>query len=260
MKTQGTVRFLELRETTKTQKASGVIKVREYLPFIIPKPESEREWNLLHGAAHFYLRYLKQACLKGDPIAADKLHDFASCAVDTLQIGDSVYPQLFRPKKRRAKRWPGYHSPLKNEQMREQAYTKEIGLESGLKVLGKQVDFKAPEAWIASNLLGWIRTFRWKGRADERRILDRSPEAQAIADASIGLPPLTRKTFPRWKKAATAALIAECGVEFQDHRAFENYRKAKSDSLSKSEAKKVRGLLRREIKKSIFQRLRLLLA
>jgi hypothetical protein len=222
---------------------------RDYpIPFLIPPPQNKFEEERLHGAAHAYLDYLYTSCLRNNRKAARKFHEFVTVVLDHFQIADQVRPELFRSLKRSALKWPSFASPNKMIQSYQDQFTRELAQTPPLKSHGKQASPDKIETLVAWNLFHLIEP----NRTMKGRLLGKP---DSVTRFSMGLPRLTRRTFSQWKKAMEAALIEEFGSNFEQNRIFKNYWGKSAEHLSKKESKKQRGLIRREIKKRVFQAL-----
>ena len=246
-------RFLTAGTKITSRRNGRIVKVmtltRDYpVPFIIPQPQNEFEAERLHGAAHAYLRHLRMSSIRGDKKSAKRFHEFTTIVIEQFQIANQVQPNLFLALKRSALKWPSFASPNKMVQKYESQFTRELAQTPPLKSHGKQASPDKIETLMAWNLFHRVEGIRTvKGK-----ILGKY-EPDSVTQLSIGLPRLTRQTFSKWKRAIEAAFTEELGSDFEQHRYFKKYWGEKADKLSEKESKKQRGLVRREIKKRIFQ-------
>lgn len=220
---------------------------RDYpIPFLVPRPENSYEEERLHGAAHAYLNHLYSSFLRNDKKAAIKFHEFVTIVVGQFQIADQVRPELLRPLKRSALKWPSFASPNKMIQSYQSQFTRELAQTPPLKSHGKQASPDKIETLAAWNLFHTIDS----RRTQKGKLLGKP---DPLTQYSMRLPRLTRQTFSQWRKTIDIAFIYEFGKDFEQNRLFKSYWGENAVKLSKKESKKQRGIVRREIKKRIFQ-------
>lgn len=169
--------------------------------------------------------------------------------------------------------WPGLLSRDADLVKDNETLVEQLGLASevGVNFSGKMWTRKTTAVAVALRLLNIVNLYRIQFQGEKRKPIrsgDKQPadfvntpyaeweqshpgwrQADKLAQK---LPPLDRKTYTDWFKAAEPILIQLYGKEFEDHPCFARYQN-KAGQFSVKESKKERGLVRREIKKAIRQ-------
>lgn len=183
--------------------------------------------------------------------AATRLHCIATLAVQYLNEAAFAAPQNFQKIAETSIEWPGFLSDHPEAEKTQKGYLfpkLHLGEKSGIKLKGKPFSLHTPATRIAFELWGKLMFYRHdKSPAPPgKTTLDRIK-----ADAKK-LPTLSSQNLDRWWKVAERMFQLIYGEDFEKHDQFAHWM-GRAGEMAVKEQKKERGLVRREIKKSIRQ-------
>ena len=233
--------------------------------------ESKIYLNWIYGTSNTALQELRKLASNGNQQAAMGLLQIAETSLDGLLEICFKNPKIYEPIAREKLYWPAFVSELdeakkKNEQLITML---NLGRDFGLNLSAKNLDAKETE--IALMLFHHIKHFRKIGKTAQRTMLvmpayslptkidfKNSPwQAMAVLTEESRrraqkLKPLARNNCKEWLEAAWPIFRAKFGDEFQDCKCFEKFIPI-AQKIAGSSQKKIRGELRKYIKKRLLE-------